>query len=127
MGLHGSRTVQLTFEDMRISAKNLLGKEGEGFKIAMANLDTGRIGIAAQALGIAEAALEAATRYAKERHQFGRPIAAQQGIAFKLADMATNIEAAKLLIYRAADLKQKGIKMRKRSFNGQAVCFKNSS
>ncbi|UQD53617.1 acyl-CoA dehydrogenase [Bacillus methanolicus] len=110
MGLHGSRTVQLTFEDMRISAKNLLGKEGEGFKIAMANLDTGRIGIAAQALGIAEAALEAATRYAKERHQFGRPIAAQQGIAFKLADMATNIEAAKLLIYRAADLKQKGIK-----------------
>ncbi|EIJ80276.1 acyl-CoA dehydrogenase domain-containing protein [Bacillus methanolicus PB1] len=113
MGLHGSRTVQLTFEDMRISAKNLLGKEGEGFKIAMANLDAGRISIAAQALGIAEAALEAAAGYAKERHQFGRPIAAQQGIAFKLADMATNVEAAKLLIYRAANLRQKGIKCRK--------------
>lgn len=113
MGLHGSRTVQLTFEDMRISAKNLLGKEGEGFNIAMANLDAGRIGIAAQALGIAEAALEAATGYAKERHQFGRPIAAQQGVAFKLADMATNVEAAKLLIYRAADLRQKGKQCRK--------------
>jgi acyl-CoA dehydrogenase len=110
MGLHGSRTVHLTFEDMRISAGNVLGKEGEGFKIAMANLDAGRIGIAAQALGIAEAALEAATGYAKERRQFDRPIAAQQGIAFKLADMATNVEAAKLLTYRAADLRQKGIK-----------------
>jgi acyl-CoA dehydrogenase len=110
MGLHGSRTVQLTFEDMRISAGNVLGKEGEGFKIAMANLDAGRICIAAQALGIAEAALEAATGYAKERRQFDRPIAAQQGIAFKLADMATNVEAAKLLTYRAADLRQKGIK-----------------
>lgn len=113
MGLHGSRTVQLTFEDMRISANNLLGKEGEGFNMAMANLDAGRISIAAQALGIAEAALEAATGYAKERHQFGRPIAAQQGIAFKLADMATNVEAAKLLTYRAADLRQKGIRCRK--------------
>ncbi|WP_394140614.1 acyl-CoA dehydrogenase [Cytobacillus oceanisediminis] len=110
MGLHGSRTLQLTFEDMRVPAENLLGNEGEGFKIAMANLDAGRIGIAAQALGIAEAAFEAAADYAKERVQFGKPIAAQQGIGFKLADMATNVEAAKLLIYRAAELRQRGIK-----------------
>ncbi|WP_066310153.1 acyl-CoA dehydrogenase [Bacillus sp. FJAT-29814] len=110
MGLHGSRTVQLTFEDMRVPAENLLGVEGEGFKIAMANLDVGRIGIAAQALGIAEAALSAATEYAKGRHQFGKPIAAQQGIGFKLADMATSVEAAKLLVYRAADLRQRGVK-----------------
>lgn len=112
MGLHGSRTVQLTFEDMRVPADHLLGKEGEGFKIAMANLDVGRIGIAAQALGIAEAALEAATVYAKERYQFGKPIAAQQGIAFKLADMATSVEAARLLVYRAADLRTRGLKCR---------------
>lgn len=110
MGLHGSRTVQLSFEDMRVPVENLLGQEGEGFKIAMANLDVGRIGIAAQALGIAEAALGAAVEYAKERQQFGKPIAAQQGIGFKLADMATNVEAAKLLLYRAADLRAQGMK-----------------
>lgn len=109
MGLHGSRTVQLTFDNCRIPAGNLLGEEGEGFKIAMANLDVGRIGIAAQALGIAEAALEAATNYAKERVQFGKPISAQQGVGFKLADMATAVEAAKLLVYRAADLRAKGL------------------
>ncbi|MGV2939461.1 acyl-CoA dehydrogenase [Mesobacillus sp. LC4] len=110
MGLYGSRTVQLTFEDMKVPAENLLGQEGEGFKIAMSNLDSGRIGIAAQALGIAEAALEAATDYAKERVQFGKPIAAQQGVGFKLADMATSVEAAKLLIYRAAQLRSEGQK-----------------
>jgi len=110
MGLHGSRTVQLTFEDMRIPVENLLGQEGEGFKIAMANLDVGRIGIAAQALGIAEAALSAATAYANERKQFGKPIIAQQGIAFKLADMATSVEAARLLVYHAADLRSRGQK-----------------
>ncbi|MEH7415916.1 acyl-CoA dehydrogenase [Neobacillus drentensis] len=110
MGLHGSRTVQLTFEDMHVPAENMLGQEGEGFRIAMANLDVGRIGIATQALGIAEAALEAAAAYAKERRQFGKPIAAQQGIAFKLADMATSVEAAKLLVYRASDLRSKGLK-----------------
>ena len=109
MGLNGSRTVQLTFENMRVPKENLLGREGEGFKVAMANLDTGRIGIAAQALGIAEAALEAATNYAKERKQFGKPIASQQAVAFKLADMATNVEAAKLLVYRAADLRNRGL------------------
>lgn len=110
MGLHGSRTVQLTFENMIVPAENLMGEEGEGFKIAMANLDVGRIGIAAQALGIAEAALGAAVNYAKERVQFGKPIAAQQGIGFKLADMATNVEAARLLLYRAADLRAQGLK-----------------
>lgn len=106
MGLHGSNTVELTFEDCRVPKENLLGEEGMGFKIAMGNLDVGRIGIAAQALGIAEAALEAATEYAKERVQFGKPIGKLQGVGFKLADMATEVEAAKLLVYRAAQLKQ---------------------
>ncbi|WP_079514236.1 acyl-CoA dehydrogenase [Rossellomorea marisflavi] len=109
MGLHGSRTVQLTFEDMKVPAGNLLGKRGDGFRIAMNNLDVGRIGIAAQALGIAEAAFEFSTAYAKARAQFGKPIAAQQGIGFKLADMATSVEASKLLVYRAADLRSRGV------------------
>ena len=109
MGMHGSRTVQLTFDQLRIPASNLLGAEGEGFKIAMANLDVGRIGIAAQSLGIAEAALEAATAYAKERVQFGKLIAAQQGVGFKLANMATAVEAARLLVYQAASLREKGL------------------
>ncbi|EGQ26684.1 acyl-CoA dehydrogenase [Sporosarcina newyorkensis 2681] len=105
MGLHGSRTVALSFDNMKVPAENRLGAEGEGFKIAMANLDVGRIGIAAQALGIAEASLEVATAYAKEREQFGKPIAANQGVGFKLADMATATEAARLLVYRAAWLR----------------------
>jgi alkylation response protein AidB-like acyl-CoA dehydrogenase len=109
MGLHGSRTVQLTFDNMMVPAENLLGAEGKGFNIAMANLDAGRIGIAAQALGIAEAALAEAVRYAKARHQFGKPIYAQQGISFKLADMAAGVEAAHLLVYRAASLRQRGL------------------
>ena len=109
MGLHGSRTVQLTFDNMRVPAENLLGQEGEGFKIAMANLDVGRIGIAAQSLGIAEAALGHAVEYAKERVQFGKPIAAQQGIGFKLADMATAVEASRLLVFRAANLRSQGL------------------
>jgi acyl-CoA dehydrogenase len=108
MGLHGSRTVQLTFENLRVPASNLLGAEGEGFKIAMANLDVGRIGIAAQSLGIAEASLDAAINYAKQRVQFGKPISTQQGVAFKLADMATKAEAAKLLVYNAANLRSQG-------------------
>lgn len=108
MGLHGSKTVALTFEDMQVPVKNRLGEEGEGFKIAMANLEIGRIGIAAQALGIADASLEAATNYAKERVQFGKPISEQQGISFKLADMATAVEAAKLLVYKASQLKEEG-------------------
>lgn len=109
MGLHGSKTVQLTFENMRIAATQLLGEEGEGYKIALANLDVGRIGIAAQSLGVAEAALEAATAYAKERVQFGKPIVQQQGVGFKLADMATAVEAARLLVYRAAYLRSQNL------------------
>lgn len=108
MGLHGSRTVQLTFDNMRVPIENRLGEEGEGFKIALANLDVGRIGIAAQSLGLAEAALDAATEYAQQRVQFGKPIAAQQGVGFKLADMATAVEAARLLVYRAASLRAQG-------------------
>ncbi|MCM3239847.1 acyl-CoA dehydrogenase [Heyndrickxia oleronia] len=109
MGLRGSRTVQLTFEDMKVPAENLLGNEGQGFKIAMANLDVGRIGIAAQSLGVAEAALEKSVEYSKQRVQFGKPIAAQQGVGFKLADMATQVEAAKLLVYRSANLQTEGL------------------
>lgn len=104
MGLHGSSTVSLTFENCRVPASQLLGEEGEGYKIALSNLNIGRIGIGAQALGIAEAALSAAVEYAKEREQFGKPISHNQGISFKLADMATAVEASRLLIYNAASL-----------------------
>ncbi|MBD8846788.1 MULTISPECIES: acyl-CoA dehydrogenase [Priestia] len=104
MGLNGSRTVQLHFENMQVPVENRLGEEGEGFRIAMANLNAGRIGIAAQAVGIAEGALTAAKNYANERYQFGKLILSQQGIAFKLADMETAVESAKLLMYRAAFL-----------------------
>ncbi|QTN00890.1 acyl-CoA dehydrogenase [Sediminibacillus dalangtanensis] len=107
MGLHGSSTVQLNFEDCYLTKEQLLGNEGDGFKIAMANLNAGRIGIAAQSLGIAEAALTHSVAYAKQREQFGRPIADQQGVSFKLADMATKVEAAKLLTYQAAFLRSK--------------------
>ncbi|WP_047980909.1 acyl-CoA dehydrogenase [Ornithinibacillus contaminans] len=108
MGLHASSTVQITFENCVVHQDQLLGKEGDGFQIAMANLNKGRVGIAAQALGIAEAALEHATGYASERHQFGKPISTNQGISFKLADMATEVEAAKLLVYQAASLIEQG-------------------
>lgn len=107
MGIRSSCTAELNFRDVKVPEENLLGLEGQGFKIAMATLDGGRIGIAAQALGIAQGAYEDALTYAKEREQFGAPIAVNQGISFKLADMATQIEAARLLVYRAAELKQK--------------------
>lgn len=109
MGLNGSNTCELIFDNAMVPAANRLGDEGNGFKIAMANLEAGRIGIAAQALGIAEAALGYATTYAKERKQFGKPIGHLQGLGFKLADIATNVEAAKLLVYRTANLKARGI------------------
>ncbi|MTH54053.1 acyl-CoA dehydrogenase [Bacillus mangrovi] len=109
MGLNGSRTVQISLEDCRVPADNLLGEEGHGFKIALGNLDAGRIGIAAQSLGIAEAALEKSVEYAAARSQFGKPIAAQQGIGFKLADMATAVEASRLLVYQAAFMRQNNI------------------
>ncbi len=106
MGIRSSSTAELIFNDVKVPKENLLGKEGEGFKIAMATLDGGRIGIAAQALGIAQGAYEQALDYAKERIQFGKPIAAQQGISFKLADMATQIRCARFLVYSAAELKE---------------------
>ena len=102
MGIRGSSTYELIFEDCRIPKDNLLGPEGKGFPIAMHTLDGGRIGIAAQALGIAEGALDKTIAYVKERKQFGRAIAAQQNTQFVLADLATKVEAAKLLVYKAA-------------------------
>lgn len=102
LGIRSSATYELIFDNCRVPKENLLGKEGEGFKIGMMILDGGRNGIAAQALGIAEGAYEYALDYAKQRVQFGKPIADQQAIRFKLADMATRIEAAKLLTYKAA-------------------------
>ncbi|MEH6889525.1 acyl-CoA dehydrogenase [Bacillus sp. JJ864] len=115
LGIRSSPTTEIIFEDCRIPAENLLGEEGEGFKIAMQTLDGGRNGIAAQAVGIAQGALDAAADYAKERHQFGKPIAAQQGIGFKLADMATGVEAARLLTYQAAWLESEGLPYGKES------------
>ncbi|KAF0198074.1 MAG: acyl-CoA dehydrogenase [Bacillota bacterium] len=105
MGIRASSTTELIFEDCRIPASNILGKEGDGFKIAMQTLDGGRIGIAAQALGIAQAALNESVRYAKERQQFGKPIGTFQAMQWMIADMGTEIEAARLLVYRAAWLK----------------------
>ncbi len=106
MGIRSSATAELIFNQVKVPKENLLGKEGDGFKIAMATLDGGRIGIAAQALGIAQGAYENALEYSKERIQFGKPICQQQIIAFKLADMATKLRAARLLIYSAAEMKQ---------------------
>ncbi|MBY7144761.1 acyl-CoA dehydrogenase [Virgibacillus sp. NKC19-3] len=109
MGLHGSSTVQLHFDQCTVHEEQLLGSEGDGFRIALANLNIGRIGIAAQALGIAEAALEHAVSYAKEREQFGKPIARNQGVSFKLADMATEVEAAKLFVYNVASMVERNL------------------
>ena len=110
MGITAAHSCSMFFEDMRVPAKNLLGKEGEGFKIAMSTLDGGRIGIAAQAIGIARAAFEEAVRYSQERKSFGKPISEHQAIQFMLADMATEIDAARLLLYQAALLKDKGVR-----------------
>ena len=111
LGMRASETAEVIFEDCRVSEANILGKEGDGFKQAMKVLDGGRISIAALSLGIAKGAFEASVKYAKEREQFGQPIANFQAIAFKLADMATRIEAAELLTYSAADLKNRHKKM----------------
>ena len=110
MGLHASHTTTLAFEDCRVPAGQLLGKEGEGFKIAMAILDRGRIGIASQAVGLLQAALDESVKYSKERTTFGKPIAEHQAIAFKIADMATDLDAARLMLYRAAFLMGAGAK-----------------
>ena len=108
MGQHASDTAQIVFEDCRIPASALLGTEGEGYKIALSNLEAGRIGIAAQSVGMARAAFEAAVAYAKERVTFGVPIIEHQAVNFRLADMATRIDAARLMVWRAATLKDAG-------------------
>ena len=108
LGIRGSTTTELALQDCRIPAANLLGAENEGFKVAMVTLDGGRIGIAAQAVGIAQACLDASVRYAKERRQFGKPIGDFQAIQWKLANMATDIDAARFLVLRAARLRDAG-------------------
>lgn len=120
LGIRASSTAELVFDECRIPKENLLGKPGEGFKMALATLDGGRIGIAAQAVGIAQGALTAAIAYSKERVQFGKPISSFQAIQWKLADMATEIDAARLLVQRAAWLKDKGVK----SYGVQAAMAK---
>lgn len=106
LGIRSSATAELIFNDVKVPKENLLGNEGDGFKISMSTLDGGRIGIAAQALGIAQGAYENALEYSKERVQFGKPIAHNQAISFKLADMATKLRASRLLVYSAAELKE---------------------
>lgn len=115
LGMRASETAELIFSDCRVHKSQMVGQPGEGFVQAMKILDGGRISIASLGLGIAMGAFEAALQYSKERHQFNQPISKFQGIAFKLADMATKIEAAKLLTYRAGDLKNKGINVKKES------------
>ena len=111
LGMRASETAEMIFEDCRIHESQVLGEVGEGFIQSMKILDGGRISIAALSLGIAEGALEASITYSKERHQFNKPISSFQGISFKLADMATQIEAARLLTFKAADLKNRGEKV----------------
>ncbi len=108
MGLRGSDTVDLIFEDCRVPAKDMLGEEGDGFKIAMTGLDGGRIGISAQSVGVAQAALDAAVQYTKEREQFGQSISRFQGLRWMVADMATEIEAARQLMLSASAMKDRG-------------------
>ncbi len=110
MGIRASDTAELVFENCRIPKENLLGKEGDGLKIALGTLDGGRIGIATQSIGIAQACLEESIRYSKERTQFGEPIANFQAIRWMLSDMATEIEAARMLTFKAAYLKDKGVR-----------------
>ena len=124
MGIRGSSTYELIFEDCRIPKDALLGAEGKGFPIAMHTLDGGRIGIAAQALGIAEGALERTIEYTKERKQFGRTIAAQQNTQFQLANMATQVEAAKMLVYKAAMKKQEFANGARVSYSVEAAMAK---
>jgi alkylation response protein AidB-like acyl-CoA dehydrogenase len=115
LGMRASETTELIFTDCRIHESQVIGKEGEGFVQSLKVLDGGRISIAALSLGIAQGAFEAALQYSKERHQFNKPISGFQGISFKLADMATKIEAARLLTFRAADMKNKGQNVNKES------------
>ncbi len=119
MGMRCNPVTSLFLEDCRLPAANLLGRVGDGMRIGLATLDTGRLGIAAQAVGIAQAAFEAALKYVKERHQFGKPLAALPTIQNYLAEMKTKIEAGRLLVYRACDLKD-----RRAPFSGEAAMAK---
>ncbi|MBL7895621.1 MAG: acyl-CoA dehydrogenase family protein [Bacteroidia bacterium] len=131
LGMRASETAELIFEDCRVHKSQMLGKEGDGFIQAMKVLDGGRISIAALSCGIARGAYECALKYSKERHQFGKAIATFQAISFKLADMATECEAAELLTFKAADLKNKGQKMTKEGaiakYYASEVCVRNST
>ncbi|MBK0382685.1 acyl-CoA dehydrogenase [Pedobacter sp. SD-b] len=128
LGMRASETTELIFDNVRVPKENLLGNQGDGFKQAMKILDGGRISIAALSLGIAKGAYQAALDYSKERHQFGQPISSFQAIAFKLADLATEIEASELLIYQAADMKNRGVNVTKQSamakYFASEVCVK---
>lgn len=108
MGIRGTRTSDLIFENVKVPKENLLGKEGKGFVVMMKTLEAGRIGVAAQAVGVAQSALDEAIKYTKERVQFGKPLSAFQNTQFTIADMATKVEAARLLVYQAAQLKDNG-------------------
>ncbi len=128
MGIRGSETSELFLSDCRVPESAILGKIGDGFKIAMMGLDGGRIGIASQAVGIAEGALNEAVKYSKERVQFGKPIAAKQGLQWYIAEMATRAEAAKMLVFEAADLRERNedctkIAAMAKLFAGEAACF----
>lgn len=131
LGMRASETTELIFDNCRVPKENLLGLEGEGFKQAMYILDGGRISIAALSLGMAKGALQAAISYSKERYQFGQPISSFQGISFKIADMATEIEAAELLIMQAADLKNRGKNVTKESamakYFASEVCVRTAT
>ena len=105
LGQRASDTAQITFDELRLDASHRLGEEGQGYRIALSNLEGGRIGIAAQSVGMAKAAFEAAVAYAKDRESFGQPIAQHQAVGFRLADMATQIEAARLMVWNAARLR----------------------
>ena len=124
MGICGSSTYELIFTDCRIPKENLLGQQGKGFNIAMHTLDGGRIGIAAQALGLAEGALETTIAYVKERKQFGKSIGSFQNTQFQLADMATKVEAAKMLVYKAARKKDEYRENPKISYSVEAAMAK---
>ncbi len=127
MGLHGSPTAEIVFQDCIVPKENLLGQEGKGFKIAMQTLDGGRIGIAAQALGIAEGAMQEAIEYTKARVQFGKPISKFQNTQFVMADMAVGCEAGRLLIYDAAEKKQNGVRYTKEAAMAKLFCSEHAN
>lgn len=127
MGLHGSPTAEIVFQDCIVPKENLLGQEGKGFKIAMQTLDGGRIGIAAQALGIAEGAMQEAIDYTKARVQFGKPISKFQNTQFVLANMAMGCEAGRLLIYDAAEKKQNGVRYTKEAAMAKLFCSEHAN